>query len=187
MNSNYLFGIFGALLVVAIGIFLLGRDGTEESVTQTIETPAEEIAVESLPENTDENAPEETESPQIESEEDSALADKNETTDLPEKERDTVIVTYTDLGFSPKSITINQGDTVIWMNNSSRNMWVASNIHPTHNEYPEESADDCSGSSFDACTGVGVGKNWSFVFDEVGEWGYHDHLNSSRTGTIVVE
>lgn len=191
MNSNYLFGIFGAILIVAVGLFLLGRDGTENT------SPKQEVSntetSESLPQNTTLNE-EATGTPQLESETD-ADASSNETKELPDTEATetseddtkTVIVSYTDQGFSPKSIAINEGDTVTWVNESSRGMWVASDIHPTHNEYPEESASDCSGSSFDACGAFSPGENWSFTFNEVGEWGYHDDLNLSRTGIVVVK
>lgn len=95
-------------------------------------------------------------------------------------------VVYTDEGFDPDTITVNSGETVRWINNSSRNMRVASAVHPTHTLYPAKSGDDCLGSSFDACVGVAQGGSWEFTFDEIGSWKYHDHLNASKTGTVEV-
>jgi hypothetical protein len=40
---------------------------------------------------------------------------------------------------------------------------------------------------FDACRGVKQGESWSFVFNEVGKWYYHDHLNPFWKGEIVVK
>ena len=63
----------------------------------------------------------------------------------------THFVTYSQEGFSPKDTTIQQGDTVVFTNESDSRMWVASAQHPTHNNYPEKSLTDCLGSSFDQC------------------------------------
>ncbi len=189
MKRTYLFGIIAALLVVLVGIFLLGRDGTEEQQSPTPDAtpPLEETS--ELPINAATNTDDIVEEPLLEEGDPATTPPTEDLEDtVEETERsDTSVVTYTDAGFSPKTITIAEGDTVTFVNNSSRNMWVASNIHPTHNEYPEESDGDCLGSSFDACAGVSSGESWSFTFDRVGEWGYHNHLNPSRTGTVIVE
>lgn len=95
------------------------------------------------------------------------------------------IVTYTDGGFSPATITINKGDTVIFKNKSSSDMRVASNPHPLHNGYPTTGG--CVGSTFDSCSDIAPGQSWSFEFDFVGSWGYHNHLNPSQGGTVVVK
>src|SRR6266568_2740798 len=41
---------------------------------------------------------------------------------------------YTENGFQPHSITIKKGQTVIWTNKDSDELWVASNPHPTHTD-----------------------------------------------------
>lgn len=89
----------------------------------------------------------------------------------------TVTVTYTDQGFTPSTITINKGDIVKFINNSSRSFWPASNDHPTHLLYPE----------FDPKQSIAAGSSWSFKFDKVGTWGYHDHRSAVKTGTVVVK
>jgi len=86
------------------------------------------------------------------------------------------MVDITSSGFSPKALEISQGDTVTWTNKDSASSWPASNNHPTHNIYP----------GFDASRGLRDGESYSFTFDKVGTWGYHDHLSLSHTGTIIV-
>lgn len=85
-------------------------------------------------------------------------------------------VIYTDAGYSPKEITIRVGDTVEFENNSSRSVWTASYIHPTHKILPE----------FDALKGYAPGETYSYLFKEFGTWQYHNHLKPSQTGTIIV-
>jgi len=88
-----------------------------------------------------------------------------------------VMVNYTNSGFSPKTVTIKKGEVVTFVNQSSGDMWVASNPHPIHTDYP----------AFDEKVAVGSGSSWSFTFDQVGIWGYHNHKSPSNTGTIVVQ
>lgn len=101
------------------------------------------------------------------------------------------VVAYTDSGYSPASLTIKRGDTVVWRNNSSRGMWTASAIHPTHKIYPgtdiAKCEDQADGSMFDACANLSSGQSWSFIFDHGGTWRYHNHTFSAHTGTIIVE
>lgn len=100
---------------------------------------------------------------------------------------DGVTVNYTDAGFEPKSVTIQRGQTVQFVNMSSRGMWVGSDSHPTHTNYPTKSEGDCLGSSFDTCSSLPVGESWSFTFDETGSWGYHNHTQAGHRGAIIVQ
>jgi len=86
-------------------------------------------------------------------------------------------ITYTETGFSPTSITINAGDTIIFKNNSARGFWPASNNHPSHAIYPE----------LDSKKTITAGESWNFTFTEVGSWKYHDHRSNNLGGTIVVQ
>ena len=95
-----------------------------------------------------------------------------------------IIVEITSDGFSPSSVTIVKGTTVTFINMDSSAHRPASNPHPAHTGYPEES--DCAGSAFDPCENIAAGESWSFTFNEVGSWGYHDHPSSGMTGTITV-
>jgi plastocyanin len=100
----------------------------------------------------------------------------------------TVKVTLTATGFSPKSITIKKGDTVTWTNTGSGQMWIASANHPTHTVYDGTNLQQHCGtpsaeSPFDECK---AGNTYSFTFDKVGSWNYHNHTNASQFGTVVV-
>ncbi len=99
----------------------------------------------------------------------------------------TATVTYTSNGFSPKEVTVKKGGTVMWKNTSGGKMWVASAQHPSHTVYAgttrEEHCPDTARTAFDQCVGGG---DYSFTFDKVGTWGYHDHLKSSFFGKITV-
>lgn len=100
---------------------------------------------------------------------------------------DVTVVTFTEKGYEPSSVEIVKGGTVRFENRSNRDTWPASAFHPTHTIYPEKTAGDCLGSAFDACRGVPPGESWAFTFNSVGSWRYHDHLNASKTGTVVVK
>ena len=103
-----------------------------------------------------------------------------------------VTITYTDSGFSPKSVTIPEGATVTWINQSASALWVGSDPHPAHTGYDgtsrgEHCAAGYSGAApFDSCKPLASGASWSFTFDKVGTWGYHNHSNDGMTGTVVV-
>ena len=85
-------------------------------------------------------------------------------------------VIYGSLGFVPSTLEIKIGDTVSFKNESGKGMWVASNPHPSHSGTPE----------FDAGISIANGNSWSFTFTEEGSFGYHNHLNSSQGGKIIV-
>lgn len=85
-------------------------------------------------------------------------------------------VTLTSNGFVPETLTINQGDTVTFKSTEGKFFWPASNPHPTHTIYP----------AFDPRQPIAAKDSWSFTFDRVGSWGYHDHLEPYFTGTIIV-
>lgn len=86
--------------------------------------------------------------------------------------------------FAPAILNIKKGDSVTWKNLSANLSWPASAVHPDHNAYPTRGG--CLGSSFDVCKGLKNGESFTFIFDYVGSWNYHDHLNAGKTGTIIV-
>lgn len=102
-----------------------------------------------------------------------------------------VIISYTSAGFSPSSVTIHSGMKIVFKNNSEVAIWPASNNHPTHTQYPGSNIDKCETAAasllFDACKPIEAGQSWSFTFSQQGTWGYHNHLNPERGGTIKVE
>ncbi len=100
-------------------------------------------------------------------------------------------VVYTDSGFSPNLLTVKRGETVTFVNEGSDTFWPASAMHPTHKVYPGSDIEKCGTAEapkiFDACRGIQPGGSWSFTFDEIGSWNYHNHLNPKNFGKIVVE
>lgn len=105
-----------------------------------------------------------------------------ETTQTPEASDQTTpvaanTVTYDGTTFSPATISVKQGDSITFINNSTGGMSVASDPHPAHTIYPE----------FDQYKTSAKGqKTFIFVFDKLGTWGYHNHLNESATGSVTV-
>ena len=98
-------------------------------------------------------------------------------------------VIYTNDGFSPRSLAASAGASVAFKNNSSRGVWIATNPHPVHTGYPGSDIKNCESDAamFDSCRVLNPGESWSFTFIERGAWGYHNHLQSGQTGTIIVE
>lgn len=79
-------------------------------------------------------------------------------------------------GFEPSTLTVEKGTNVIFRNDEIIDRWPAANDHPTHKSYPE----------FDPKKAIKSTEVWTFVFDKVGTWKFHDHLNLSYKGTIIV-
>ncbi|OGY18267.1 MAG: hypothetical protein A3F04_00135 [Candidatus Chisholmbacteria bacterium RIFCSPHIGHO2_12_FULL_49_9] len=86
-------------------------------------------------------------------------------------------VRYTDTGFVPQSISVIVGDSVTFVNESGKQMWVASAVHPTHQVLP----------GFDQLTAVGMGESYTYTFEMAGQWKYHNHVSPGDTGVVVVE
>jgi len=109
----------------------------------------------------------------------------------PETSDSQTVITYTNQGFSPASINIKKGDTVVWKNESLKDMWPASAMHPTHTIYPGSGITKCNTAEqpaiFDACAPVSPGSSWSFKFLQLGSWKFHDHLSTTNFGTVNVE
>lgn len=86
------------------------------------------------------------------------------------------IVTVTGSGFSPESLTVKARTKVVWENKSGGNISINSDPHPTHEDYPPLNLGQ-----------VEDGKTISLIFDKAGTYKYHNHLNPSQRGTIIVE
>lgn len=94
-----------------------------------------------------------------------------------EEEVSAVVVTYNGSSFSPATITLTAGGTITFVNNSSRSMQISSNNHPSHTKNPELGTGPITAA----------GGSYSVTLAKVGTWGYHDHLNASALGTVVVQ
>jgi len=79
-------------------------------------------------------------------------------------------------GFYPETIAIQQGSTIIFSTTKTSPFWPASNLHPLHTIYPK----------LDSQRPLDQHESWSFRFDDIGKWEYHDHLNPTYTGRIIV-
>ena len=86
------------------------------------------------------------------------------------------VVTYTNTGFAPLTVTIKQGTTVTFVNESTKGMWIASAVHPTHQLLP----------GFDQLVSVTSGGTYEYTFAKVGTWKYHNHVSPADTGTVRV-
>lgn len=87
-----------------------------------------------------------------------------------------VMVTITASGFEPKTVTVRAGTKIIWTNKSGGNSNISSAIHTTHLIYPALNLGD-----------IVNGASVSLVFDKEGTYKYHNHLNATQTGTVIVE
>lgn len=78
--------------------------------------------------------------------------------------------------FTPKTVTIKAGQSVSFINMSDSQIQVASDPHPTHTNLKGFQSNNLDKD--DA---------YLFIFSKAGTWGYHDHLNPSNTGTVIVQ
>lgn len=101
-----------------------------------------------------------------------------------------ITVTYTDKGFNPKEVSIALGTTVVFVNQSTKKMWVASAKHPDHTVYSgtslKQHCPDTTNTAFDECTAVVAGESFSFTFGKVGSWKYHNHMSPTDFGSVTV-
>lgn len=95
-------------------------------------------------------------------------------------------VVYDGTSFSPSEVTIKKGGTVTFTSTGA-NMWIASGPHPAHTGYDATVlAVHCAVGaipSFDQCK---AGSSYSFTFDKTGTWPYHNHLNATVFGKVIV-
>lgn len=80
-------------------------------------------------------------------------------------------------GFAPAELKIKVGTMVKFTNRDSAPHWPASGVHPTH--------EICSG--FDALKALAKDESYSFTFNTAKTCPFHDHLNPSLRGSVVVE
>ncbi len=68
------------------------------------------------------------------------------------------------------------GATVTIQNDSDRTVDFSSDPHPTHTLYPFLNAGD-----------VAPGESATVTIPRAGSFGYHDHLDPSKKGTIIAQ
>ena len=99
--------------------------------------------------------------------------------------RATGVIYITDEGFIPDEVQIPAGGTVQWLNKDVNSHWPASDFHPTHGQYSSKEG-GCSESTLDACRALNKNEQYSFVFEQKGRWGIHDHLYPGKTMIVEV-
>ncbi len=80
-------------------------------------------------------------------------------------------------GYQPSTVTLKAGQAIRFVNSSDDKRWPASNIHHSHDIYPE----------FDPKKELAPGESWSFTFRQKGSWRMHDHLFPYMKGIVTVE
>lgn len=85
-------------------------------------------------------------------------------------------VTVTSSGYEPGTITVAPGTQIVWTNKSGVDVTVSSDEHPTHLLWP-----------FLNLGRFADGSSVSVIFEKTGKYTYHNHLNSSQKGTVIVE
>ncbi len=95
--------------------------------------------------------------------------------ETPQMDRDALTITYTDNGFEPKDITVKKGSTVTVKNSTSGFMQFSSDDHPVHQDNEEMNLKN-----------IGAGESVTYTASKTGTWGFHDHIEDSKTGTITV-
>ena len=171
-NSAIILGV--VIVLIVIGAIIFARRNT----SPTTLTPANQIQ-NTVPQSDNSQNPTAGDQSQV-SQQPTPAPSANATATSSAASRNgsgQVVVTYTDSGFSPQTVTIKAGETVIFKNNASDAFWPASNPHPLHTDYP----------GFDALQSIPPGNTYSFQFTKVGTWGYHNHLNPQEHGTIIVQ
>lgn len=176
----------GSVLVVVViavaGVLVYRSTAPNGDVVPTGETPLEEeadtdAASQFLQLQPEEEPPVSEETFKGDAVDTVAASPAAETVALPGGESATEIISMGDAGFSPATLTVPAGTTVIFVNDGQAAHWPASVVHPTHEVLP----------GFDSKRGIATGDRYSYTFSETGTWRFHDHLNPQLTGTVIVE
>lgn len=168
-----MYGLVALIILVIIGgvVYMQSQTNnqaasqTESTNSQTSESNLDSNPVTSLPVDSSSNPPV-TDQGQFSSEDDIMAPD------VAVHE-----ISFSGTAFSPATLTIKKGDIVVFRNNSDKDFWPASAMHPDHLLYPE----------FDAKQALAPGSKYEFKFLKVGAWGFHDHLTPTAFGKITVQ
>lgn len=106
---------------------------------------------------------------------DGKKADTN-TPQTSQDQKSVATITYSDNGFNPSSLTVSAGDTITIKNASTENLQFSSDNHPAHTNNQELNQIE-----------LAPDQSQTITLTKKGIWGYHNHLNPDRTGTITVE
>jgi plastocyanin len=87
-----------------------------------------------------------------------------------------VTITYSNSGFSPATVTVKSGGTVTIKNTSSKTVDFDSDPHPSHTDDSQLNAGP-----------IAAGQSKTITVTTTGSFSYHNHLNSSEAGKIVIQ
>lgn len=93
---------------------------------------------------------------------------------------DPVIVIFNNGEVTPSCVKVSQGEEIKWLNAGDENIQIGADPHPVHTGNKEVSY---GGFVLD----MAPGEEKTFTISKVGKTGYHDHLNSSTGGAIIVD
>jgi len=85
-------------------------------------------------------------------------------------------ITFDGDHFSPATLTVSAGTTVTVKNSSSQELQFDSDPHPVHTDDTDLNAGT-----------IDPGHSQTFTVEKTGTFGYHDHLNPSIQGTIIIK
>ncbi|MCL4338367.1 hypothetical protein M1271_01625 [Patescibacteria group bacterium] len=172
MNSkSYVIALIVVILAVAAGYFAV--KGKQSKSEMSVSTTNETERVQNVMRNTASGS-----SSTIKNENVVASSSAAGSSSASERGQSMVkeSVDYTDNGFVPNIINIKIGTSVTWINKTGSLMWVASNPHPVHTDLP----------GFDQLSSIGKDGTYTYTFEKVGNWGYHNHMLPSDTGVVKV-
>lgn len=89
----------------------------------------------------------------------------------------TAQVSMGESGFSPETLKIKVGTTVIWKNSGAGTFRVVSNPHPEHSDLP----------GLDSKTNISANGTYTYAFTKAGTFHYHNENEPDQNGIIVVE
>lgn len=108
---------------------------------------------------------------------------RDTTTETPETSGSPIVefiepayVTITNDGFVPETLKVAVGQSVIWTNEDAQPHAISSDPHPEHTSLPSLNSDVIDQDS-----------TYQYEFMQAGTYNYHDELDPSVTGTIIVE
>jgi plastocyanin len=85
-------------------------------------------------------------------------------------------VDITATGFLPATITVKPGQDVEWVNKDANPHLVASDPYPTDNKLP----------GLNSQQSIASGAMYNYTFEAAGTYTYHDDLNPSLMGIVIV-
>lgn len=81
-------------------------------------------------------------------------------------------------GFSPQTIKVKKGQSIMWVNKDTKPHQVASDPYPTNDALPELNSDEP----------LAEGESYSATLENAGTFTYHDNLDPvSHQATVIVE